>query len=98
MPHEHEVAAAKSSRLFDLDHIGGRLDHTELRHVALGRGANRAVFALGQHAAALAMPDVVERLRQRLAQYLAAVAVAFQEKKGHSLRRFRADTREATQR
>ncbi len=64
MPHEHEVAAAKSARLFDGHHIGGRLDHAQLRHVALGRGADRAKFALRQHAAALAMPDVVERFGQ----------------------------------
>src|ERR1700722_26165 len=97
MSHEHEIAAAKSARLLDGDHVGGRLHDTELSHVPLGGGANRAEFALGQHAATLAMPDIVERFRQRPAQQLSAVPIALQEIKRHALRRFGTDAGKATQ-
>src|SRR6185437_10646462 len=98
VPHEHEVAAAESSGLLDCDHIGGRFDHAKLRRVPVGGGADGAKFALRQHAAALAMPDMVERFGQSLAQYLAAAAIAFQKIKRHSLRRLRADSGQAAKR
>ena len=54
-------------------------------------------FALGQHAAAFAMTDAVERFSQGPAQRLAAVAIALQQIERHALRRFRTDAGQTTQ-
>src|ERR1700722_2857816 len=97
MSHENEIAAAKPSRLLDGDDVGGRFYDAELRDVPLIRRASGAQFAFRQHAAALAMPDGAEGLRQSLRENPAAVAIALQQIKGHALRRLRADARQTSQ-
>ena len=63
--HQHEVAAAVARRLLDRHDVGRRLDHAEQRAVAARRGADRAEFALGEHAAAPAVPERARSPRRR---------------------------------
>jgi hypothetical protein len=44
------------------------------------------------------MPDVGERLGERLAQYPTAMTIALQQVKRHALRRFRTDARQTAKR
>src|SRR5580704_5285734 len=63
VPHEHEVATAVAARGLDRHHVGGGLDRTEHRAIALRCGADGAQLPFGQHAAA---PAARHRLQRRV--------------------------------
>ena len=63
--HQHEIAAAIARGLLDGDDVRRRLDHAQQAAVAPRARADRAQLAFGEHAAAPAVAETLDRARHR---------------------------------
>src|SRR5207248_373345 len=75
---------------FDRHHVRRGLDRAEQRRIALRSGADRAQLPFGQHAAATAARDRLERRVERCAERARSRPPVLQQVKRHALRALRA--------
>ena len=97
-PHQHKVQPLKRPRALQRRLVGGGLDHTQPRGVALGVLADLAHLGFAKRVAALAVAHAAHRLGQRLRQRQRALAVVLQQVKRHARGRLHAHPRQAPQR
>jgi hypothetical protein len=98
MAHQHEVPPAIRVRAFDREKIGRRLEHADLRRIALRAAAEAAYRLLRQHPTALAVPNRLRRRIERAGEPPRGLALAVEQMERHPLRRFLADAGQALER
>ena len=91
---QHKIQSAIARGLLDRESVGWRFDRAQQTCVARRTGADRAQISLAEIATTLAVPDILHRLGQALAEPTTAVAIAFEQVIGHPLRGFLAHTRQ----
>src|SRR5690606_37373015 len=92
-----EVAPVVRARVLDREEIRWRLEHADLRAVAVRAAAEAANGLLRQHAALLAVTDLVRRRFERTREPPRRLAVAVEQMERHPLRGLLPDARQALQ-
>lgn len=96
-PHQHVIEPLKSQGLLHHVHVNRGFHDAQETRIAPRGGAALANLKLGKGIAALAVPNGCQRVQQGFAQMPSPLSISLQKVIRQTLRRFRADTRQAAQ-
>ena len=94
---KHEIEPPIADGLLDRDHLGGLLDHAELRGISPLIGAQGAERVLAQGTATRATPNPRHGLRHETRQARPTLPIALQQIESDALRRLRTHARKTAE-